>query len=98
MDEADYWRVRYEDASERLGLVAVIASRGLVSPCAWKKINETHAEPFEWYCSACFAKQGEPGPCLNPVCVPGAVARALARETSVARRLNAMEIGEGRVR
>lgn len=87
--EVAYYVARLSHTEELLDNVRAIAGRGFTFVCAWRTAVSGMVfgdmEPVEFQCPSCFAKQPEHGPCVNPECVPGEVARALAKETRASR-------------
>lgn len=77
--EVNYWRERSRLVEDRLGRMASIACRGLVTPLTWHvnwNVEPKTMVPVKWVCPACQQEQRVAGACRNPACVPGEVARA----------------------
>jgi hypothetical protein len=104
--ERDYGYERYLEAMvshlrEQVDNVSAIAARAYVHMTSFRVPAKPGGgfgfpEPIEHTCGACGGKQREGGPCINPACVPGQVARALAKETRAARHSRLL-FGEGAV-
>jgi hypothetical protein len=86
-DEIVYWRRMYEHVREQVDNVLTVAARGYVSPAAWNAAAGPSRDVVEWRCPACGGRQKQQGPCQMQSCVPGEVARALAKETRTSARI-----------